>query len=90
MTASKRLLRWASGIMLVLGCLIWHLAGRGIAVPAGIGWGLAASCLAGGVLLVPSPYFAGVVSGALIILAARKEDRLRHQSRQRTTTMPST
>jgi hypothetical protein len=63
--------------LILLGCLTWHLAGRGVAVPAGIGWGLAAWCLVGGVLLVPSPYFAGVVSGALIILAARKEDRSR-------------
>ncbi|GAT66706.1 hypothetical protein PS9374_02356 [Planomonospora sphaerica] len=58
--------------LILLGCLIWHLAGRGVAVPAGIGWGLAAWCLVGGVLLVPSPFFAGTVSGALIILAARK------------------
>ena len=63
--------------LILLGCLTWHLAGRGVAVPAGIGWGLAAWCLVGGVLLVPSPYFAGVISGALIILAARKEDRPR-------------
>ncbi|MBA9001730.1 DUF6463 family protein [Thermomonospora cellulosilytica] len=61
--------------LILLGCLTWHLAGRGVAVPAGIGWGLAAWCFVGGVLLVPSPYFAGVVSGALIILAARKEPR---------------
>ncbi|WP_274564834.1 DUF6463 family protein [Streptomyces spiramyceticus] len=63
--------------LILLGCLTWHLAGRGVAVPAGIGWGLAAWCFIGGVLLVPSPYFAGIISGALIILAARKEDRSR-------------
>jgi hypothetical protein len=63
--------------LILLGCLTWHLAGRGVAMPAGIGWGLAAWCFVGGVLLVPSPYFAGIISGALIILATRKEDRLR-------------
>lgn len=59
--------------LVLLGCLIWHLARRGIAVPAGIGWGLAAWSLVCGILLVPSPYFVLVVSGALIILAARKD-----------------
>jgi hypothetical protein len=63
--------------LILLGCLTWHLAGRGVAMPAGIGWGLAAWCFVGGVLLVPSPYFAGTISGALIILAARKEGRSR-------------
>ena len=57
--------------LILLGCLIWHLAGRGVAVPAGIGWGLAAWCTLGGVLLVPSPYFAGTIAGALVIAAAR-------------------
>ncbi|MER6947609.1 DUF6463 family protein [Nonomuraea sp. NPDC000554] len=61
--------------LILLGCLTWHLAGRGVAVPAGIGWGLAAWCVVGGVLLVPSPYFAGTIAGALIVLAARKGDR---------------
>ncbi|TDO30657.1 hypothetical protein EV643_13639 [Kribbella sp. VKM Ac-2527] len=61
--------------LILLGCLTWHLAGRGVAVPAGIGWGLATWCVLGGVLLVPSPFFAGTVSGALIIWAARSEDR---------------
>ncbi|MEV4334376.1 DUF6463 family protein [Streptomyces sp. NPDC049597] len=60
--------------LVLLGCLVWHLAGRGVAVPAGIGWGLAAWCAVGGVLLVPSPFFAGTVAGALIVLAARKKD----------------
>ncbi len=63
--------------LILLGCLTWHLAGRGVAIPAGIGWGLAAWCFLGGVLLVPSPYFAGIISGALIILATRTEDRPR-------------
>lgn len=58
--------------LILLGCLTWHLAGRGVAVPAGIGWALATWCVLGGVLLVPSPFFAGIISGALIILAARK------------------
>lgn len=26
--------------LVLLGFLTWHLAGRGVAVPAGIGWGL--------------------------------------------------
>lgn len=56
--------------LILLGCLIWHLAGREVAVPAWIGWGVAAWCLVGGVLLVPSPFFAGCVAGALIV--ARK------------------
>lgn len=63
--------------LFLLGCLTWHLAGRGVPVPAWLGWGLAAWCLVGGVLLVPSPYFAGVVAGALIVLAQRSNDRAR-------------
>nr|WP_055506189.1 DUF6463 family protein [Nonomuraea pusilla] len=61
--------------LILLGCLTWHLAGRGVAVPAAIGWGLAAWCALGGVLLVPSPFFAGTIAGALIVLAARKGRR---------------
>ncbi|WP_223167902.1 DUF6463 family protein [Nonomuraea sp. SYSU D8015] len=60
--------------LILLGCLTWHLAGRGVAVPAGIGWGLATWCALGGVLLVPSPFFAGIISGALIIVAARRNE----------------
>ncbi|HEX6359353.1 hypothetical protein [Actinophytocola sp.] len=56
--------------LILLGCLIWHLAGRGVAVPAGIGWGVGAWCALGGVLLVPSPFFAGTIAGALVVLAA--------------------
>jgi hypothetical protein len=59
--------------LILLGCLIWHLAGREAKVPAGIGWALGAWCLVAGVLLVPSPFFAGVVSGALIVVASREE-----------------
>ncbi|MGW0436473.1 DUF6463 family protein [Micromonospora sp. NPDC003197] len=59
--------------LILLGWLTWHLAGRGVAVPAGIGWSLAAWCLVGGVLLVPSPYFVGVVAGVLIVLARRED-----------------
>lgn len=58
--------------LLLLGCLTWHLAGREVAVPAWIGWGVTAWCVLGGVLLVPSPFFAGAVAGVLIILAARR------------------
>jgi hypothetical protein len=63
--------------LILLGCLTWHLAGRGVPLPAGIGWGLAVWCAVSGVLLVPSPYFAGVVAGGLIILAARRDARSR-------------
>ncbi|GAA5047134.1 hypothetical protein HNP84_000430 [Thermocatellispora tengchongensis] len=69
--------------LILLGCLTWHLAGRGVAVPAAIGWGLAAWCAVGGVLLVPSPFFAGIVAGALIIVAARQKDRPRASARRR-------
>lgn len=58
--------------LIVLGCLIWHLARRGVAVPAAVGWAVAAWCVVGGVLLVPSPFFAGAVAGVLIAMAARK------------------
>ena len=57
----------------LLGCLIWHFAGRGVAIPAWIGWAFVVWCFIGGVLLEPSPYFAGIIPGALIILARRKE-----------------
>lgn len=57
--------------LILLGCLIWALAGRGVAVPAGVGWGVAVWCLVSGVLLVPSPFFAGVISGLLIVRATR-------------------
>lgn len=55
--------------LILLGALIWHLAGRGVTVPAGFGWAVAVWCAVGGVLLVPSPYFAGVVAGVLVIVA---------------------
>ncbi|MGK5631729.1 DUF6463 family protein [Streptomyces sp. URMC 123] len=61
--------------LMLLGCLVWRLAGRGVPVPAGIGWGVAAWCLVGGALLVPSPFFAGAVAGVLIVVAARAESR---------------
>ncbi|MEV4566086.1 DUF6463 family protein [Nonomuraea sp. NPDC049419] len=61
--------------LILLGCLVWQLAGRGVAVPAGIGWGLAVWCLVSGVLLVPSPYFVGAIAGVLIIVAGRRSSR---------------
>ncbi|MET8864897.1 DUF6463 family protein [Nonomuraea sp. NPDC004580] len=61
--------------LILLGCLVWQLAGRGVAVPAGIGWGLAVWCLVSGVLLVPSPYFVGTIAGVLIIVAGRRSSR---------------
>ncbi|NUW33307.1 hypothetical protein HTZ77_18000 [Nonomuraea sp. SMC257] len=59
----------------LLGGLIWRLAGRGVAVPAWVGWGLAVWCVFGGVLLVPSPYFVGTLAGLLVVFAARKTER---------------
>ncbi|GAB2482127.1 DUF6463 family protein [Nocardiopsis aegyptia] len=70
--------------LILLGCLTWHLAGRGVPVPAWVGWGLAVWCVVGGVLLVPSPYFAGAVAGVLVVLAKRTDDRVR------ATTAPTT
>ncbi|GII97607.1 DUF6463 family protein [Sinosporangium siamense] len=64
----------------LLGYLTWHLADRGVVVPAGVGWVLALWCVLGGVLLVPSPFFVGAVSGALIIVAARRADRGRQKN----------
>ncbi|MEU1879211.1 DUF6463 family protein [Streptosporangium sp. NPDC020072] len=58
--------------LVLLGCLTWHLAGRGVTVPAGVGWGVAVWSVVGGVVLVPSPFFLGAVAGALIVLAARR------------------
>ncbi len=58
--------------LVLLGALVWHLAGRGVPVPAWVGWGTAAWCVVGGVLLVPSPYFLGAVAGLLIVLGARR------------------
>ncbi|WP_236246412.1 DUF6463 family protein [Streptomyces sp. CC210A] len=58
--------------LLLLGCLVWHLAGRGVAVPPWVGWGLAAWCVLGAVLLVPSPFVLGAVAGVLVVLAARR------------------
>jgi hypothetical protein len=57
--------------LILLACLVWRLAGRGEAVPAGIGWALLVWCTLAGVILVASPYFAGSIAGALIVLAAR-------------------
>ncbi|MFI7680273.1 DUF6463 family protein [Actinophytocola sp. NPDC049390] len=58
--------------LILLGALLWHLAGRGVPVPAGIGWVVAVWALLDGVLLGPSPFFVLVVPGVLIVLAARK------------------
>lgn len=61
--------------LVLLGCLVWHLGGRGVAVPAGIGWALTAWGALAGVLLGPSPFFVLVVPGALVVLAARLRRR---------------
>jgi hypothetical protein len=59
--------------LVLLGCLVWHLAGRGVPVPAWVGWGLSVWCAFGGIVLVPSPFFLGVVPGVLIVLAAHRD-----------------
>ncbi len=60
----------------LLAGLVWHLAGRGVPVPAWVGWAIAGWCVLGGVMLVPSPYFVGVVPGALIVVAAGRQSPL--------------
>ncbi len=59
--------------LVLLGLLVRHLAVRGVPVPAWVGWGTAGWCVLGGIMLVPSPFFVGVVPGLLIVLAARSE-----------------
>ncbi|CAM2838474.1 DUF6463 domain-containing protein [Saccharomonospora xinjiangensis] len=61
--------------LVLLGLLIRHAAGHGTAVPAVIGWALIGWFLLAGVLLGPSPFFAGIVPGVLVVLATRKPDR---------------
>lgn len=58
--------------LLLLGALIVSLARRGIRVPAGVGWGLAAWSLVAGIILEPSPMLLALVPAVLVILAARK------------------
>lgn len=59
--------------LVLLGLLVRHLAARGVPVPAWVGWGVAGWCALGGIMLVPSPFFVGVVPGVLIVLAARDD-----------------
>ena len=54
-----------------LGLLVWHLASRSIPVPAFVGWIIAVWCLAGALILVPSPFLLGAAAGVLLVLAAR-------------------
>lgn len=56
----------------LLGCLVWWLAGRAVAVPAWLGWGIVVWTAIGGIVLVPSPFFAGTIAGVLIVVAARR------------------
>lgn len=58
----------------VLSGLLWRLAGREVPVPAWVGWTMAGWCALGGVLLVPSPYFVGMIPGLLIVLASRHRE----------------
>jgi Family of unknown function (DUF6463) len=55
-----------------LGGLIWHMASRGITIPSFVGWIIAAWCLAGALILVPSPFILGTAAGCLVVLAARR------------------
>lgn len=57
--------------LILLGWLVWHIAARGLVVPAGVGWVTAAWGLLDGVLLGPSPFFVLIAPGVLIALAAR-------------------
>lgn len=57
--------------LVLLALLIGHLAAREMPVPAWVGWGVIGWCVLGGIILVPSPFFVGVVPGVLIVLAAR-------------------
>lgn len=58
--------------LILLGALVWHVAGRGGSVPAWMGWALAVWGTANGVLLGPSPYFVLLVPAVLLILARRQ------------------
>lgn len=60
--------------LVLLALLVGHLSARDVPVPAWVGWGLVGWCLLGAVMLVPSPFFVGVVPGLLIVLAARGRD----------------
>ena len=55
----------------ILGLLVWHLASRSIPVPAFVGWIIALWCLAGALILVPSPFILGAAAGVLVVMAAR-------------------
>lgn len=59
--------------LVLLGVLIWQLAGRDAPVSRAIGWGLAGWCTLGGILLVPSPFFVGAIAGLLVALAPKAE-----------------
>lgn len=61
--------------LLLLGVLVVHLAKRGAAVPESIGWGLAAWCVFGSVILEPAPLALGLFPAVLIVLAARAARR---------------
>lgn len=61
--------------LVTLGLLLRHLAGRGVRVPAFVGWIVAVWCLVGAVVLVPSPFVAGAVAGTMVVLAARRSRR---------------
>lgn len=58
--------------LFLLGAWIWHLAGRGVAPPSALGWGVTVWCVVGGILLVPSPFFVGALAGVLLVLAAHR------------------
>lgn len=57
--------------LVVLGVLVWWLAGRGIVPPAAVGWSLVVWFALGAVLLVPSPMIVGALAGALLVVTDR-------------------
>jgi hypothetical protein len=59
--------------LILLAGLIWHLAQQGIAVPSWVGWGIVVWTVIGGLMLVPSPFFLGAIPGALVVVAARRQ-----------------
>lgn len=58
--------------LLLLGALISHLARQGSTVPQFVGWGLAAWCAVGSVILVPTPLPLALIPAALLIREARR------------------
>ena len=58
--------------LLLLGAYVAWAAGRGVRVPAALGWGLAGWAAASGVLLSRSPFWLGLVPAALVVVGDRR------------------